>query len=121
MSDATLAACVVLCVFVVLLGLPPTLHPRTPLPRPSFYRSTSFSLGMPRDNTAVQCFNGAIEACALADDIDGGMSLLAEMGRAGIVPNGVSFRSLVSACKRKDKPDLKKDLREAMSRLGLKP
>lgn len=67
----------------------------------------------------VQCFNGAIEACALADDIDGGMTLMAEMGRVGITPDGYSFRSLIAACNRNNKPDLKRGLREAMSKLRL--
>lgn len=76
--------------------------------------------GMATTVTAtVQCFNGAIEACALADDIDGGMALMAEMGRAGITPDCHSFRSLITACDRNKELGLKKDLREAMSKLGL--
>lgn len=65
----------------------------------------------------VQCFNAAIEACALADDVDGAVSFMAEMGRAGITPDDYSFRPLLTACERNSKPALKKDLMEAMSKL----
>lgn len=44
---------------------------------------------------------------------------MAEMGRAGITPDCYSFRSLVTACERKNKLDLMKDLRGAMFKLGL--
>lgn len=67
----------------------------------------------------MQCFNAAIEACALADDVDGAVSLMAEMGRAGITPDDHSFRSLLTACERNSKTTLKKDLIEAMSKLGV--
>lgn len=67
----------------------------------------------------MQCFNAAIEACALADDVDGAVALMAEMGRAGITPDGYSFRPLLTACERNSKPTLKSDLIEAMSKLGV--
>lgn len=44
---------------------------------------------------------------------------MAEMGRAGITPDGYSFRPLVTACERNNELALKKALREAMSKLGL--
>lgn len=69
----------------------------------------------------VECFNGALQACALAEDVDGAMSLMAEMGRSGVTPDARSFRPLVAACERNKKLDLKRDLVEAMSKLGLEP
>lgn len=69
----------------------------------------------------MQCYNGAIEACALANDIDGGMSLMAELSTAGFTPDGYTFRPLATACERNGKLALKQDLREAMSKLGLEP
>ena len=49
------------------------------------------------------------------------MSLMAEMGRSGVTPDARSFRPLVAACERNKKLDLKRDLVEAMSKLGLEP
>ncbi len=100
----------------VPLRLPLTsLHRHSP-PPPKTPRTRTFAA---TTQYQVDCFNGALEACALAEDVDGAVSLMAEMGRSGVTPDVNSFRPLVAACERNRKQDLKKDLVEAMSKLGL--
>lgn len=69
----------------------------------------------------MQCFNGAIEACAVTDDLDRGLSLMAEMGRCGVEPDKDSFGPLVAACGRLGNTALAGDLYGAMAKLGLEP
>lgn len=86
-----------------------SLDPRVPSPFASFHVENS---------RAVQCFHGAIEACAYADDFDACLSLMAEMGRVGIRPDDACFRPLVAACGRNLEPNVRQNLQEAMTKLG---
>lgn len=69
----------------------------------------------------VPCFNGAIEACALVDDVDGGLSLLAEMWRFDIIPNEDSTNPLIAACKRTGRTDVQDRLELALAKLSSEP